>query len=291
VELTPALRQRLGRAQLVAPRSLASGGVGDRRSGARGEGIEFEEHRPFVEGDDARRIDPHLFGRFGAPFVREYNVSQQLTVTLLIDASRSMVLGSPTKLDVARVVASGLAFVALSSADAVQVGAWSDSHLAWRHRVSGAGRLDDVERWLAGIAPRGESDLLAAAQRAASHLPRRGFAVLISDLWSETAQAAIDALGASEQSVLVIQVLAPEEVDPGIHEGSVVRMIDVETAEEVDVLVDSDAHTEYVTLLGLWTEGLRQRSLSVQGTFVRVTTDQSPEDLFLRTLPSAGVLR
>jgi uncharacterized protein (DUF58 family) len=291
VELTPALRQRLGRAQLVAPRTFASGGVGDRRSSTRGEGIEFEEHRPFVAGDDVRRIDPHLYARFGAPFVREYNVSQQLTVTLLIDASRSMALGSPTKLDVVRTIASGLAFVALSSSDAVQVGAWSGGGLAWRHRLSGAARLDDIDRWLAGVVARGESDLLAAVQRSVPRLPRRGFVALLSDLWSDNARAAIDALGASDQSVLVIQVLAPEEVDPGLHEGAIVRMIDVETAEEVDVLVDSEAHTQYVTLLSAWTEGLRQRSLAVQGTFVRVTTNQSAEDLFLRSLPSAGVLR
>ena len=111
MQLSPALRQRLGRARLVAPGVLAAGGVGEWPSAQRGEGIEFEQHRPYQPGDDARRIDPNLYARWGAPFVREYNVGQQLTVTLLIDASRSMEPGAPAKLEIARSIATGLAFV------------------------------------------------------------------------------------------------------------------------------------------------------------------------------------
>lgn len=270
---------------------LAAGGVGERPSARRGEGIEFEEHRPYQPGDDARRIDPSLYARWGTPFVREYNVGQQLTVTILLDASRSMAPGSPSKLETARGVAAGLAFVALAGSDAVQTGVWSGDRLAWSPRRSGTARLDDLERWWSTFAPKGRSDLLAAVRRVRPELPKQGLTVVISDLWSDEAAPAIDALAAAGQSVLVVQVLAPEEIHPERYAGGSLRMVDVESGEEVDVALGEAQVDRYRALLGEWTDGLRQRAAAGRGRFVRVTTDDDAEHVFLRAFPAAGVLR
>lgn len=291
MQLSPALRQRLGRARLLAPGVLAAGGVGERPSAQRGEGIEFEEHRPYQPGDDARRIDPNLYARWGTPFVREYNVGQQLTVTILIDASRSMAPGTPSKLDVARSVATGLSFVALAGSDAVQSAVWCGDRMAWQPRRSGSGRLGDLERWWATFVPKGRSDLVAAVRRVRPELPKNGLTVLISDLWSDEAGAAIDALAAANQSVLVIQVLAVEEVHPDRYTGGSLRMVDVESGDEVDVALGEAQVDRYRALLGEWTDGLKQRASAGRGRFVRVTTDDTAEHVFLRALPAAGVLR
>jgi uncharacterized protein (DUF58 family) len=291
MQLSPALRQRLGRAKLVAPGVLAAGGVGERPSAQRGEGIEFEEHRPYQPGDDARRIDPNLYARWGAPFVREYNVGQQLTVTLLLDASRSMEPGTPAKLDVARSIATGLAFVALAGSDAVQSGVWSGDRLWWQPRRSGSGRIDDLERWWASFRPKGRSDLVTAVRRVRPELPKRGLTILISDLWSDEAEAAIDALAAAGQALLVVQVLAEEEVHPERYSGGSLRMVDVESGDEVDVSLGAPQIDRYRALLGGWTDELRQRTSAVRGRFVRVSNDETAEHVFLRTLPGVGVLR
>jgi uncharacterized protein (DUF58 family) len=265
--------------------------VGERRSSQRGEGIEFEEHRRYQSGDDMRRIDPHLYARFGAPFVREYNVGRQLTVTILLDASRSMAAGAPAKFDVARDIATGLALVALTSLDAVQSGVWCNDRLEWRPRSSGRARLDDLERWWATFTPNGSSDVLAAVRRLEPELPRRGLAVVISDLWSESARSAIDALAAAEQSVLVIQTLAAEELDPARYGLDAITMIDSESGEEVDVTLSPDRLTRYSQLLDGWTEVHRQRSLASRGSLARVTNEQTIDDVFLRVLPAIGVVR
>jgi uncharacterized protein (DUF58 family) len=291
VQLSPVLRQRLGRIRLVATHAVASGGVGDRRSAQRGEGIEFEQHRPFEQGDDARRIDPHLYARLGVPFVREYNVGQQLTVTILIDASRSMATGSPAKLDVARGLATGLAYVALAGSDAVQAAVWCDDRLAWRPRLSGAARIEELERWWATFEPRGASDLWTAARRVRPDLPRRGLTILISDMWSDGAAAAIDVIGSSSPAPVVVQVLSAEEADPRRYAEDALRMIDVETGDEVDVTLGPREVSRYEALLATWTDAIRHRAIVARGTFVRVTNEQSAEDVFLRTLPASGVLR
>jgi uncharacterized protein (DUF58 family) len=290
VEITPVLRQRLDRLRLVAPGALTGGGIGDRRSTQLGEGIEFEEHREYQHGDDIRRIDPFLFARLGSPYVREYNVGQQMTVTILLDLSRSMAAGSPAKLDVARGLANGLAHIALAGGDAVQCGVWCNGELAWHERRSGAARIEEFQDWWAGFRARGDSDLLVAVRRARPELRRRGLTVLISDLWSGHTEEALIALGAADQSVVLAQVLSIEEVRPEGHDDTL-RLIDMETGEELDVALGAAQLERYESLLEEWTETLRQRTLSLHGSFFRVLTNERAEDVFLRTLPAAGILR
>lgn len=291
MDLSPSLRQRLGRARLIAPGTVASGGVGERRSKQRGEGIEFEEHRPYQPGDDARRIDPNLYARLGSAYVREYNVGRQLTVTLLLDASRSMAFGTPSKLVALHGLATGLASVALASSDAVQVGVWRAGRLDWHERRSGLTRLDDMERGWARLRGEGNSDIAAAVRHARDRLPPRGYTVLVSDLWSDHTGAAIDALAAAEQSLLCVQLLAPEEVHPERYARGAVRMVDAETNDEVEVTLGPAQIDRYRHLLGEWTDDVRQRVNAVGGRFVRVISDDSADEVFMRRLPRLGVLR
>jgi len=291
MELTPALRQRLGRARLIAPGTLASVGVGERRSKQRGQGIEFEEHRRYHPGDDARRIDPNLFARHGTHYVREYNVSRQLVVTLLLDASRSMHLGTPRKFDAARALAAGLLSVALAGSDAVQVGVWLGDRLAWQTRRSGIARLDDIERWWNTLEPDGDSDLATAARYARDHLPAESYTIVVSDFWSDTALAAIDDLAGASQTLLALQLLSPEEVHPERYLSGALRMVDVETNDEVEVTIGPLQADRYRHALGAWTDDLRQRVQANGGRFLRVTTDQNADEVFLRALPLLGVLQ
>lgn len=291
MNLAPSLRQRLTRAKLLAPGIPATHGIGERPSKQRGDGIEFEEHRLFRSGDDARRIDPHVYARTGVPHVREYNVGRQLTVTLLLDGSRSMAFGAPSKYDVARTVATGLAFVGLAGADAVQTGVWCRDRLHWRPRCSGLHRAEELDRWWGGFEPSGGSDLGKAIRRLRPELPSRGLAVVIGDLWMTEVAEAVESLSAAGQGVVVVQVLSPEEVHPErVGRGSV-RMLDAEDGPDVAVDLDDAAFDRYRSLLGAWTDDLRRRVAAGAGRFARVTTDATAEDVFLRTLPAAGILR
>jgi uncharacterized protein (DUF58 family) len=291
-DLGPRLRQRLTRARLLAGDAVARGGVGERRSRTKGEGIEFEEHRPYQPGDDFRRLDPQLYARLGEPFVRQYNVSQQLNVTLLLDASRSMAYGEPDKMAFARSVTAGLAYVALAGSDAVQVGVLSDGRVAWRGRQSGLGRIDELQPWLSQWSGDGTTDLGLMVSSVRDRLPARGLAIAVSDWWSTSALDAVDTLAAAGQSVVVLQVLAPDEVHPerSSVRGSL-RLVDVETDEEIELTLGDAQLARYGRLLGEYTDRLRERVHAARGRFVRLTTDLELEEVFLRLLPRAGVLR
>src|SRR4051794_28878480 len=119
--LTPELLRRLEQFQLLAARHAKSSARGERRSKARGQSVEFADHRNYVPGDDFRYLDWNLFGRLEKLFLKLYEEERELPVRIFLDASESMGFGDPRKFDFARQVAAAIGYVALSGFDRVSV--------------------------------------------------------------------------------------------------------------------------------------------------------------------------
>lgn len=64
--------------------------IGSYQSSFKGQGIEYEESRPYQPGDDVRAIDWRLTARLTRPFVKLYQQERQATVHLLLDTSGSL---------------------------------------------------------------------------------------------------------------------------------------------------------------------------------------------------------
>jgi len=119
--LTPELLRRLEQFQLLAARRAKSSSKGERRSRARGQSVEFADHRSYVPGDDFRYLDWNLFGRLDRLFLKLYEEERELPVRIFLDASESMTFGDPRKFDFARQVAAAIGYVALCGFDRVSV--------------------------------------------------------------------------------------------------------------------------------------------------------------------------
>src|SRR5260221_13993681 len=68
--------------------------VGASESIFKGRGVEFEEVRHYVPGDEVRDIDWNVSARFGEPYVKRFVEERELSVTLVVDVSRSMRFGT-----------------------------------------------------------------------------------------------------------------------------------------------------------------------------------------------------
>jgi len=68
------------RIQLRTGRQVADVLAGAYVSVFKGRGVEFDEVRPYVAGDDVRTIDWNVTARMGAPYVKRYVEERQLTV-------------------------------------------------------------------------------------------------------------------------------------------------------------------------------------------------------------------
>src|SRR2546422_11046122 len=124
--LTPELLRRLEQFQLLAARRAKSSLKGERRSKARGQSVEFADHRNYVSGDDFRYLDWNLYGRLDRLFLKLYEEERELPVTIFLDASESMTFGEPRKFDFARQIAPAVGYVALCGFDRVSVVTFPD---------------------------------------------------------------------------------------------------------------------------------------------------------------------
>src|SRR6187431_2462445 len=88
------IAQAVKRIQFVTGRQVADVLAGAYLSVFRGRGMEFDEVRPYVPGDDVRSIDWNVTARVGEPFVKRYVEERELTVLLVVDVSPSQEFGS-----------------------------------------------------------------------------------------------------------------------------------------------------------------------------------------------------
>ncbi len=217
--LDPASQARLKALSLV-PRRASGGGAapGRHRMLSRGHSRDFAQHRPYAPGDEARGIDWKAYARLDRYYVREYRAEDRIPVFVLLDRSGSMAYageGRPSKLDVARRAAAGVAWLALGQGDeAGLVSFGTGAALALPPRA-GPAHLAAFDDALTEVEASGETDLAKAIDAAAEALPRRGLVVLISDLMGDTASALKAARGlvARRHELLVLRVVDPDERD------------------------------------------------------------------------------
>ncbi len=95
--------------------------AGEYHSVFKGQGMEFQEVREYVPGDEIRTIDWNVTARMGHPFVKKFTEERELTVMLLVDISASNTFGSTPQLkkDLAAEIAAVLAFAAIANNDRV----------------------------------------------------------------------------------------------------------------------------------------------------------------------------
>jgi uncharacterized protein (DUF58 family) len=119
--LTSEIVQQVRRIQLHTGRQVADVLAGAYHSVFKGRGMEFEEVRPYVPGDDVRTIDWNVTARVGAPFVKRYVEERELTVLLLVDISGSQDFGSAerSKREAAAQLSALIAFSAINNQDKV----------------------------------------------------------------------------------------------------------------------------------------------------------------------------
>ena len=90
-------------------------------SGFKGRGMDFEELREYIPGDDVRDIDWNVTHRLGRVFVKRFREERELTAVLAVDVSASSHFGSAnrTKREFAAEIAATLAFSAAKNGDKV----------------------------------------------------------------------------------------------------------------------------------------------------------------------------
>jgi uncharacterized protein (DUF58 family) len=120
--LPQSLINRLRYVEISTTRAVRAHRTGDYLSRIRGRSFEFDQHKPYQQGDDYRQIDWNVTARMRTPFVKRELEEKELSAVIMVDLSRSMLFTSTgqTKKDLLIEVAAVLAFSAVS--DNINVG-------------------------------------------------------------------------------------------------------------------------------------------------------------------------
>lgn len=306
--LSAKLLRQLDQLELRAGRRSKSSGRGERRSKARGQSVEFADHRSYVAGDDVRRLDWNLYGRLDRLFIKLYEEEREMPVQIFLDASESMTFGTPPKFDFSRRLAAAIGYVALCGFDRVTVRLFPElgsgsgggageavvglGEAAYRSALRGVqgkklatGFFQNLGRVRAG----GAGDFNESLRLCALQTRQAGLAIVLSDLLDPKGYAAgLDALLGRGFHVHVVQVLAREELEPGSFGD--LRLVDSETGGEQEVTFGRFRMKAYRQAVENYTQKLREFCRARGIGFFRVTSDASLETVLLKDLREAALL-
>jgi uncharacterized protein (DUF58 family) len=144
--LTDELRQKIKRIEIFTKRLMKSSLVGDYLSAFKGSGLEFDQIREYIAGDDIRLIDWNSSAKMNKIMVKQLVEERDRTVILAIDVSRSSFFSSKHELkkDMIEQVAAVLAFVASNNKDRVGAVFFSDKIEKWIPPARGRVQLGKI---------------------------------------------------------------------------------------------------------------------------------------------------
>src|SRR3990172_7361371 len=139
--------------------------AGEYVSAFKGRGMEFDEVREYVPGDEIRTIDWNVTARTGHPYVKRFCEERELTVLLAVDVSASGMFGSGrwSKLETAAQGAAVLMFSALKNNDKVGLVLFADGVRRYVPPRKGRSHVLRLIRDLLAVEPARETTDLAKA--------------------------------------------------------------------------------------------------------------------------------
>ena len=285
----PDFIRKLDALALVARRAGHGASVGLRRTPSLGLSAEFAETRNYTVGDDFRRIDWNAYARQEKLFTRLFHAEKTLNISLLIDTSKSMGWGDPSKLDFARKLAGSLAYLSLTNNDQVSVAGISDKIHSYLPAKTGKRTIWRIWDFLEHLVPEGTTDLVYSLGEMGRYRLRPGLSILLTDLLSPTGyQSGLKSLLKLGQEVILLQVLASEEVEPELTGDW--RLLDDEDSTPIDLTASPIVLDDYKKRLAGFVEQAMNFCYSRNILFLQLRSDMPLEDTVLRLLRKARVV-
>ena len=176
--------EKVRRIEIVTNRLVTDVFAGAYHSVFKGRGMEFDEVREYQLGDDIRAIDWNVTARTGTPHVKKYVEERELTVMILVDASRSVHFGTSGQLKnkLAAEIAAVIAFAAIRNNDKVGLMMFTDEVELFIPPKKGKSHVLRVIREILYFEPRGKkTNLPKALEHLTKIIRRKSVAFVISD--------------------------------------------------------------------------------------------------------------
>jgi uncharacterized protein (DUF58 family) len=283
----PEFLKKLERLRLIAKRLTWTGAKGEHPSSRKGFSLEFSDYRRYQHGDDLRYVDWNIYRRLDRLLLKVFTAEEEMNVYLLVDTSRSMAEGTPSKISYAKRVAAALGYIGLKNLD--RVGGASFSSALSRPLTVGRGRKQILSLFdfLTKLSCDGETHLLSAIRSFTALFPHPGLVVLVSDLLDPRGcRAALEELARKKHQLLVIHILDEQEITP--RAAGDVSLLDVEGGRERRFFLDADLLRRFQQELQSYFQEIESVCSSRQADYLRTTTKTPFDEFVLQTLRQVG---
>jgi len=302
--LSPGFMHQLERLDVLSRKILQGKLQGERRSKRRGQSVEFADYRNYVVGDDLRFIDWNLYARLDRLFLRLFLEEEDLSVSVLLDASRSMDYGQPQKLAIGRRLAAALGYIGLVNYNRVSLYAFADSLLGQVTNLRGRRPVPKMLEFLLSLEPPetppetrasdapGRSGLGESLRHFALAQRSKGLVIVISDFLDKgDVGESLRYVAADRFDAYAIQLLAPQEVDP-VGGGVVgdLRLRDIEDGDIAEVSVGQALLRRYKANLQAYCHHVRDQCRRRGIAYMISDTSVPFETLVLKYLRERGLL-
>ena len=193
------LMAKVGKIRILTNRLIDDQLSGDYHSTFKGQGVEFDEVRPYVAGDDVRSIDWNVTARTGVPFIKRFSEERELTVLFMVDVSGSQSYGSVTrsKMELAAEVTALLALTAIRNQDKIGLILFSDKIVKYIPPRKGRQPVMRLVREVLAAEDEatGGTDLVGALKFLNGVQKRRAVVFLVSDFMASAGVVRMNADG------------------------------------------------------------------------------------------------
>ena len=288
--LDPQFMTKLEQLELISRKIFAGKMRGERRSKRRGESVEFADHRSYTVGDDLRFLDWNIYARLDRLFIKLFLEEEDLHLSLLIDTSKSMDFGQPNKGLYARRVAAALAYIGLANYDRVSIYPYADGLTDELTGVRGRHLTHRVLDFLCRMEFQRAGNLTLACKQYASRHPQRGIVILLGDFFDKGGyEQGLRYLLGRDLDLYVVQILAPQEVEPPITGD--LQLKDVEDDDIAEVTVSRALINRYKNNLQTYCSRLRDFCTRRGINYLFAGTEVDFDQLVLTYLRRRGLLR
>ncbi len=264
--------------QLFARTVVEGFTTGHHASPHKGFSVEFRQHRPYVQGDEIRRLDWKVFGRSDRFYIREYDEETNLRATIVLDASGSMNYRGGKgilKFDYARKLAASLAYLLMSQQDAVGLITF-DSKV--REIIPCRTKITHLHLMLEAMVrttPGKDTSLAPVIESLAQRLKRRGLVILISDFFDDPAALlqSIGVLRKKGHEVIALQLWDRDEID--FPFGNWARFENLENDDDFLLLDPATVRQRYLEVQKNFAEQLKDGFRKHQVDYLSLPTDES----------------
>lgn len=264
--------------QLFARTVVEGFTTGQHASPHKGFSVEFRQHRPYVQGDEIRRLDWKIFGRTDRFYIREFDEETNLRATVVLDASGSMGYRGQKgvqKFDYARKLAASLAYLLMSQQDAVGLITFDSKIrdvIPCRTKIT---HLHLLLETMVKTEPGKDTSLAPVLESLAQRLKRRGLVILISDFFDDPAALlrSIGVLRKKGHEIIAVQLWDRDEID--FPFGNWARFENLENDDDFLLLDPATIRQRYIEAQQNFAEQLKEGFRKHQVDYLSLPTDES----------------